>query len=301
MPDTSLAFPIPVCYPAWRLAWPAGRFLRKGDPGGLPLQPAPPDPSGGSMSIRVMNWVFQNSRATLADRLVLLALADNANDWDWACWPSVETISKKAMVSERTVQRSIRELESVGRIAIRTGGGAGKRNCYVILKGCQSDTVSPIENGDVGAGTVTSTPENGDIYDTAILIEPSENRHIEPSCDFPPDSKIPPAKPASLPAQGNRRGDPPDSAAPGDPGQQGEQARDPAEGTPQPPPVLFRPTSRPAKVLTECAELLGKRYHPSPSDKGHLERQDAAQRAIDQGTWQTWRQSLWDALVTADN
>lgn len=48
-----------------------------------------------------------------ADKLVLLALADHANDEGHA-WPSVETLAKKSSTSRRTVLRILKELESSG-------------------------------------------------------------------------------------------------------------------------------------------------------------------------------------------
>lgn len=43
------------------------------------------------------------------DKLVLLALADNAND-EGLCWPSIRTICKKTCLSERGVQASLQRL-----------------------------------------------------------------------------------------------------------------------------------------------------------------------------------------------
>jgi len=223
------------------------------------------------MGFKVMSWVSDHSEVTGSDRLVLFMLADHADDESWGCWPSVARLAHKTRLDERTVRRSLRSLEEGGHISSDIGGGQGKTNHYILLKGGQS---APVQEGVKGGKYdsergASTTPKGGKYVDihSPILNEPPENRHIEPSSDFPSDSKIPPADSEAV----------------------------------SPPPVLFRPTSRPVRVLTECAELLGKRYHPSASDKGHLERQDAAQRAIDQGTWQAWRQSLWDALVTADN
>jgi len=50
------------------------------------------------------------------DKLVLLALADWANDHEQTCWPSVATIAKKTNVHERTVFRCLDSLEGAGLI-----------------------------------------------------------------------------------------------------------------------------------------------------------------------------------------
>jgi hypothetical protein len=68
------------------------------------------------VSLKVMTWVLEHSAATLSDRLVLLALADNANDDEHNAFPSLPTIAKKARVSVRTARYSLRQLEQMGSI-----------------------------------------------------------------------------------------------------------------------------------------------------------------------------------------
>ena len=68
------------------------------------------------MSILVLSWVFQNSEATLGDRLTLLALADYCHDDGTNAYASVESYARKSRLSKRNVQRSLRKLEADGRI-----------------------------------------------------------------------------------------------------------------------------------------------------------------------------------------
>ena len=51
-----------------------------------------------------MNACWQSSRARGTDLLVLLALADIAND-DGECWPSIAHLARKCRIDERTTQR----------------------------------------------------------------------------------------------------------------------------------------------------------------------------------------------------
>jgi hypothetical protein len=69
------------------------------------------------MSIRIMNLVWNADFDSHSKKLVLLALADNAND-EGHCWPSISTIAKKASVSERWVSTCIMELSKSGWIDI---------------------------------------------------------------------------------------------------------------------------------------------------------------------------------------
>lgn len=59
-------------------------------------------------------WPLQMGHA---DKLVLLALADNAND-DGDCWPSVANLSEKTCLSDRAVQHSIRRLTNAGHVTV---------------------------------------------------------------------------------------------------------------------------------------------------------------------------------------
>lgn len=79
------------------------------------------------MSVRVMAWVFEHSKARAVDRLVLLAIADAANDYGAEAWPSLTTIANKAGVDRRTVTRSISSLIEMGELEkIRKGGMTGR-------------------------------------------------------------------------------------------------------------------------------------------------------------------------------
>ena len=60
-------------------------------------------------------------------KLVLLGIANH--DGDGGSWPAVSTLARYAGVSERTVQRCLRELEQAGHITTlhQAGGGESLR------------------------------------------------------------------------------------------------------------------------------------------------------------------------------
>lgn len=65
-------------------------------------------------------------------KLVLLALADNAND-EGRCWPSQPTIARKASLSVRALRDHLHALEADGWIAILAlGNGRGKSTEYLL-------------------------------------------------------------------------------------------------------------------------------------------------------------------------
>src|SRR4051794_3533854 len=79
--------------------------------------------SGGNagMSVRVTSWVWEHSQATGWERLVLLAIADEANDAGYLSgveFGSVRRLSDKAKVNRKTVMRYVMALESIGELLV---------------------------------------------------------------------------------------------------------------------------------------------------------------------------------------
>ena len=68
------------------------------------------------MSIEIMNAVWQHSRADGRARLVLLAIADHQGEI--GAWPSIARLAKMVNSSERSVQRDISYLQSIGELKV---------------------------------------------------------------------------------------------------------------------------------------------------------------------------------------
>lgn len=84
------------------------------------------------MSIRVMSQVWEHSRQQGSALLVLLAIADFADDDGWA-YPSIERLAEKARMSTRNVRYVLRDLEASGELMIEAGGGRHQTNRYRVL------------------------------------------------------------------------------------------------------------------------------------------------------------------------
>lgn len=70
------------------------------------------------MSIRLMSLIFEKEKSTTGSkRLVLLAIADNAND-EGVCWPAITTIARKANISRAYAKQLVHELRDDGYIQI---------------------------------------------------------------------------------------------------------------------------------------------------------------------------------------
>ena len=69
------------------------------------------------MSIAAMNAVWSRPEPKGAKRLILLALADWADDAGLS-WHSIGHLARKAAVSERHVTRALREMEAEGLVRV---------------------------------------------------------------------------------------------------------------------------------------------------------------------------------------
>lgn len=84
------------------------------------------------MSIKLMTVVWELDLPP-GEKLVLLALADQANDAGTHCWPSVATIAKRSGQNERTVRRALRSLETKGHLTCNERRGTSTN--YVVHPG----------------------------------------------------------------------------------------------------------------------------------------------------------------------
>ena len=85
------------------------------------------------MSVAALSWVLEHSDARLADRLVLLSLADHAKSDGTCSWPSIDTIARHARISRRQAQYSLAALEESGAI-VRTGVSRAGTTIWTVAK-----------------------------------------------------------------------------------------------------------------------------------------------------------------------
>jgi hypothetical protein len=131
------------------------------------------------MSVRMMSWVWEHSTVQGGSALlVLLAMADWADDYGANIFPSINRIATKSRLSERQVQRQIAQLEKDGHIVREQSGWVRGNTAHwrIDIKG---DNTSPIpEKVTSESQKVTSTAEKGDTDVTRSIIDPSKE---EPS------------------------------------------------------------------------------------------------------------------------
>jgi hypothetical protein len=89
------------------------------------------------VSIQAVAWVLEHSEAKLADRLVLIAIANHADARGWNAWPSIPLIAAEARVEERTVYRALTALETLGELTVNRRPGRPSIYGITALMGCQ--------------------------------------------------------------------------------------------------------------------------------------------------------------------
>lgn len=132
------------------------------------------------MSVKIMARVWAQSTRKDGELLVLLALADFANDAG-ECWPSIPILAEKARLTERQVRRVLDKLEEIGEIRrIRSSGGRNKRTRYSIalLENPDKITLKELQgkNYTVMGDRKTLVPVSG-----ALNRHRTINKNIEPN------------------------------------------------------------------------------------------------------------------------
>lgn len=110
-----------------------------------------------------------------SEKIVLLALADSAND-EGHCWPSMATLSRKCSKSDRTIQGAIKSLVEAGHLTRREVPGKGCNYTVHPRNECTPATSAPPK-------PATNTPE-------AASDKPSKNhqkKQTQPARAMPDD------------------------------------------------------------------------------------------------------------------
>jgi GntR family transcriptional regulator len=118
------------------------------------------------MSLVAMTWAWEQDVASGA-KLVLLALADRANEDDGTCWPGIKTVARKVGLSERVVRKHVESLEVLGllRREVRTRGDGSQTSNLIVL--CMTGGavtgdrggLSPVTGRTEPTGEPTSSPK----------------------------------------------------------------------------------------------------------------------------------------------
>lgn len=83
------------------------------------------------MSLKAILWAFERRCGSSSAKLVLIKLADNAND-NGLCWPSVAYIAQHTELSRTAVRENVKKLVELGAVTIipRFRDGVQLPNAY---------------------------------------------------------------------------------------------------------------------------------------------------------------------------
>lgn len=117
------------------------------------------------MSFSAIQWALPHELPP-TDKLVLVTLAYHYNDESGQCNPGIATLASETGMSERSVQRTIRRLESANYLRVTNpNGGRGNRMAVELLFDSEKGDIRDTKKGD----------KKGDNHDkTVTLVTPFE-------------------------------------------------------------------------------------------------------------------------------
>jgi len=118
------------------------------------------------LSVQAISWVLEKSESRLGSRHVLISIANHAKSDGTGAWPSVQTISHEARLSEREVRYALRDLEKSGELLTLSGEGPRGCNLYSL----------PLMGQSLQGQKTTQGGQNTSVAHTDFAPEPSFNR-----------------------------------------------------------------------------------------------------------------------------
>jgi hypothetical protein len=113
------------------------------------------------MSMRMMTQVWERSQHKGRELLLMLAIADNANDQGTA-YPSLHTLAKKTRITRRNVIFLVKKLIRSGELRVEVGRGPRRTHIYHVA----------IEDGENFSPRMKSRGETQRPLDGEIAISP---------------------------------------------------------------------------------------------------------------------------------
>ena len=83
------------------------------------------------MSVKIMSAVWECEGLDASERLVMLSLADHADDMG-RCYPSISRLCQRTSMSDRGIQKVIGRLVERGFITVKASAGQGGANIYTL-------------------------------------------------------------------------------------------------------------------------------------------------------------------------
>ena len=142
------------------------------------------------MSVQAITWALDYAASGVAEKVILLVLANYANEYGIS-WPSQKTLADQAALGERTVRRVLADMEGRGviRRIVRRRGNGSRQSDMVLLSAFERRKPAP-------PGILDEGPDDGD-FGPSDQPANGDNRPIRP-LDNRPSDPDPPATVAAL-------------------------------------------------------------------------------------------------------
>lgn len=147
------------------------------------------------MSIKVISQIWDCPLPT-SEKMILLVIADHADEYGGNAWPSIATIARKSSMGERQVQRYVKSLVERGLLSCEKQAGGtwdmspDKRPNRYTVNISRVTSMSPRLTCGATSTTprgVTSGAERGDTHDASGVTPMTPNPYIEPSIQNRPE------------------------------------------------------------------------------------------------------------------
>lgn len=153
------------------------------------------------MSIALMTSVWRLEGLSATQKLVLLSLADNAND-QGECYPSIAQIAKRTCLTDRSVRSAIRSLEELG--IVGSAARSGTSTVYFLsipehLGDAQPRNVVPPRKEIPTRNQIPPTPERASAPPRNVLPPTPERASAKPSLNRQLNRQGTVNKPAEVP------------------------------------------------------------------------------------------------------
>lgn len=149
------------------------------------------------MSVQAISWVLDESEAEGTDRLVLVAIANEADRYGYA-FPGIDTIAEQAKCSRSSALRAIPRLEESGELLVKRPEkyGRGRHNEYVVTMGRDPFELAVAMGWAENNGPkMTPIPEDESVSSVEPISEPEKvsekvpQKVSERSAQVTPDPK----------------------------------------------------------------------------------------------------------------
>ena len=142
------------------------------------------------MSMELMVKAMKTKVGNPLRKLVLIKLADNANDVG-ECWPSYQHIADQCEIDRSTVRRHIKHLEEQRLLKIenRDGPKGNSSNLYLLTLWGVGTESTPVGPKSTGVGTPPTPPVGPESTRTSHSFEPVIEPVEQPVADAPSAGK----------------------------------------------------------------------------------------------------------------